>query len=173
MLKEVSTHLKQFEIICRRDLMGIEQTDNEVNSPIQTTVPIWVDQILNVADETRRFIRRECPRIGAVCRPSGVLSSDLYGRTVILYYGIFDMRIFEGGDVLFQAAHTLETEFFQTPKQVESKYEITWKASRTAPIMSALAEAAVNELLEAWSSKFRQAIERFTELVENAKMESN
>jgi hypothetical protein len=79
------------------------------------------------------------------------------------------MRLFEGGNVGLQAAHIVETRFLPTPQQGESKYEVVWKASRIAPIMSAHAEVAKNDLLEVWSDKFREAIERFTTIVENTK----
>ncbi len=163
-LKDICSHLRPFQMICHRDLMRVEQTTDEINSPIQTTVPNGLEQVLPIPDETRRSIRHECPRVEATCRPVG-----MYGKTTILYKGVVDMRLFEGGDVLFQAAHIVETCLHPTPQQGESNYEVVWKASRTVPIMSAQAEAAINDLLESWNNKFREAIGTFIDTVENTK----
>lgn len=166
-LSKVCIHLKPFQVLCRRDLMGIEQTESEVNSPIQTSVPGFLEELLPTPDETRRSLRHECPRIEAGCLPSGVSSINISGQASILYWGIYDLRLFEGGDAFFQAAHIVETCFHRTPQQVESKYEVVWRMSQRAPIISALAESKIDDLMESWSKKFREATEKFVSVVEN------
>ena len=168
MVKDVSNLLKPFQVICRRDLMGIEQTKDEINSPIQTLAHEWLDQVLPVQNENRHPIRHERPLIEAVCRPSGVLSSDLHGKTDIIYYGIVDMILYEGGDVFFRLAHIVERQFYPTPQDVKSEYDVVWEASQTVSIPSAIAEVAMHNLLNKWSDEFRKAIELFVDFVENA-----
>jgi len=169
MVKEVCSHLRPFQVICRRDLMGVEQTRDEVNSPIQTIASEWLDQVVPIPNENDRPIRHEQPRIEAFCRPSGKLSGNLHGQSDIAYYGLVDMRLYEGGDALLRSAHIVETRLYATPQQANSKYDVVWEASQRVQILSAVAEVAIHNLLEMWTNEFRRAIELFVGAVENTK----
>ena len=167
LVREVSAHMKPFQVICRRDLMGVEQTKDEINNPIQTLAHEWLDHILPVQDEILRPIKHERPRIEAVCRPSGVLSGNLRGQSDFVYYGMVDMRLYEGGEILLRPIHIVEKRVYPSPNKVDNKYNVVWETSRIVPVLSAIAEATLHELLEMWNNEFRRAIEIFVNLIES------
>jgi hypothetical protein len=168
LVKDVSVYLKPFAVICRRDLMGIEQTNDEINSPIQTLAHEWLDKVLPTPNKAHQPIKHERPRIEAVCRPSGALSTELQGKTDIIYYGMIDIKLYEGGDILFWPMHILEKRLYQTPQKAKSEYNVVWEKSQTVSIMSTQYEVAIHNLLNSWGDEFRGAIKLFVDFIENS-----
>jgi|OpeIllAssembly_1097287.scaffolds.fasta_scaffold1874800_1 hypothetical protein len=75
------------------------------------------------------------------------------------------MRLYEGGDIFFRLLHIVERRFYNSPNDVRNDYDVVWESSQTAPILSAMAEVSIHDLLEMWSNEFRKAIEVFINYV--------